>query len=76
MNPDFPPRMRYDREDDILMIWFATDKQVDHAEQTGQSILHVTAKGEPVLLEILRAREFVPELVRTVMGVTSPAVSA
>ncbi len=49
-------KMRYDREDDVLMIWFAQDKQVDHAEQTGQSILHLTANGEPVLLEILRAR--------------------
>lgn len=67
--------MRYDREDDVLMIWFARDKQVDHAERTGQGILHVTARGEPVLLEILRAREFVPELVRTVM-LAEPAPAA
>jgi hypothetical protein len=59
--------MRYDHEDDVLMIWFAQDKQIDHAEQTGHSILHLTQKGEPVLLEILNARVFVPELVRTVM---------
>lgn len=59
--------MRYDREDDVLMIWFAHDKPVDHAEQIGQGILHISAQGEPVLLEILQAREFVPELVRTVM---------
>jgi len=59
--------MRYDREDDVLMIWFTRDRQVDHAERTGQGILHVSAQGEPILLEILRAREFVPELVRTVM---------
>ena len=69
------PKMRYDREDDVLMIWFAVGKQVDHAEQVGQSILHVTASGEPVLLEILRARDFVPELVRTVM-IVEPATSA
>jgi uncharacterized protein YuzE len=65
-------KMRYDREDDVLMIWFAQNKKVDHAEQTGQSILHLTENDEPVLLEILNAREFVPELVRTVM-VASPA---
>lgn len=60
-------KMRYDREDDVLMIWFAPEKRVDHAEQSGQSILHLTAQGEPVLLEILKAHEFVPELVRAVM---------
>jgi uncharacterized protein YuzE len=65
-------KMRYDREDDVLMIWFAQNKLVDHAEQTDQGILHLTESGEPVLLEILNAREFVPELVRTVMA-ASPA---
>ena len=67
--------MRYDREDDVLMIWFARDRQIDHAEQIGQGILHVSAQGEPVLLEILKAREFVPELVRTVM-LSEPAEAA
>ncbi|MCZ7540134.1 MAG: DUF2283 domain-containing protein [Anaerolineae bacterium] len=67
-------KMRYDREDDVLMIWFAPEKQVDHAEQSGQSILHLTAQGEPVLLEILKAHDFVPELVRTVM--TAESVTA
>lgn len=68
-------KMRYDHEDDVLMIWFAQGKTVDHAEQTGQSILHLTESGEPVLLEILNARDFVPELVRTVM-LAAPAQSA
>jgi len=67
------PKMRYDREDDVLMIWFAQNKSIDHAEQVGQSILHVSAQGEPVLLEILRAREFVPALVRTIMESESAA---
>lgn len=57
--------MRYDHEDDALMIWLAEGKKVDHAEQVGQSILHVTENNEPVLLEILSAREFVLEVVRT-----------
>jgi hypothetical protein len=65
-------KMRYDREDDVLMIWFAQNKTVDHAEQAGQGILHLTENDEPVLLEILNARKFVPGLVRTVM-VASPA---
>jgi uncharacterized protein YuzE len=66
--------MRYDRDDDILMIWFAVDKQIDHAEQVGQSILHLSADGEPILLEILKAKEFVPALIRTVMEVETAAV--
>ncbi len=66
--------MRYDREDDVLMIWFAPEKQSDHAEQSGQSILHLTANGEPVLLEILNAQKFVPELIRTIMA-TQPAAT-
>jgi uncharacterized protein YuzE len=59
--------MRYDHEDDVLMIWLAEGKQVDHADHVGQSILHLTESGEPVLLEILNAREFVVDLVRTAL---------
>lgn len=62
--------MRYDREDDVLMIWFAQDRKVDHAEKTGQAILHLSEDGQPILLEILDARDFVAELVRTAMTPT------
>lgn len=62
------PKMRYDREDDVLMIWFAEGLKVDHAEHVGQTILHVSEKGEPILLEILNAQEFVTALVRTAMA--------
>lgn len=68
--------MRYDREDDVLMIWFAPEKQIDHAEQSGQSILHLTAQDEPVLLEILNAQKFVPELIRVVMAAQPAATGA
>jgi hypothetical protein len=68
-------KMRYDHKDDVLMVWFSEDKQVDHAEQVGQSILHLTAEGTPVLLEILNAGEFVVDLVRTVVA-TSPEATA
>ncbi|MCD4686907.1 MAG: DUF2283 domain-containing protein [Anaerolineae bacterium] len=69
------PKMRYDHEDNVLMIWFARDKKVDHAEHTGSTILHLSEHDEPILLEILNAREFVPELVRTVMT-AAPALTA
>ena len=66
-------KMRYDQDDDVLMIWFNTDKQVYTAEQTGSSILHLTENGEPVLLEILSAREFVVDLVRTALSPSETA---
>lgn len=57
-------KIRYDHEDDVLMIWFADGKVVDHAEQTGQSILHLTEQGEPILLEVLNASSFIVDLVQ------------
>ena len=70
------PRMRYDAEDDVLMIWFAEGEQVDHAEQIGKAILHVTEAGEPILLEILDARDFVADLVRSAMTPASAEAAA
>ncbi len=66
-------KMRYDRDDNVLMIWLAQGLQVDHAEQTGNTILHVNEEGTPVLLEILNAQDFVLELVRTAMATTPAA---
>jgi len=62
-------KMRYDREDDVLMIWFDQKGQVDHAEQVGQTILHMTEQGSPILLEILDAQDFVMEVVRAAIAV-------
>lgn len=64
-------KMRFDAEDNILMIWLAEGKTVDHAEQVGQSILHLSADDTPVLLEILDARNFVLDVVRTALPDTS-----
>jgi uncharacterized protein YuzE len=60
--------MRYDREDDVLMIWFDQKGQVDHAEQVGQTILHLTEQGAPVLMEILNAQDFVMDIVRSAIA--------
>lgn len=56
--------MRYDREDDVLMIWFSENQRVDHAEQQGNAIVHMAQDGQVILLEILEAQNFVVELVR------------
>ncbi|NJL56973.1 DUF2283 domain-containing protein [bacterium] len=68
-------KMRYDHEDDVLMIWLAEGKKVDHAEHVGQSILHVTENNEPVFLEILSAREFVLDVVRSAIVPAEAAVN-
>jgi uncharacterized protein YuzE len=69
-------KMRYDAEDDVLMIWLAEGKTVDHAEHVGQTILHLTEAGEPILLEILKARDFVADLVRMAMTPVSTEAAA
>ncbi len=61
-------KMRYDSQEDILMIWLAEGKPIDHAEQVGNSILHLSAEDEPLLLEVLNAREFVLDLMRAVLN--------
>jgi hypothetical protein len=38
-------KMRYDRENDVLVIGFDQAGQVDHAEQVGQTVLHLNEKG-------------------------------
>jgi uncharacterized protein YuzE len=51
-------RIRYSRDVDILIIELS-DKSIDYAEEEGQIIIHFTKDGEPVLIEILDAREFI-----------------
>lgn len=50
-------KQRYDKEDDVLMIWFSRER-VDHAQHAKQTILHLSADNKPVLLEILNASKF------------------
>lgn len=50
-------KMRYEKEDDVLMIWFS-NKPIDYAEQTGSIIMHFTKDNRPVLMEVLDASAF------------------
>lgn len=50
-------RIRYSKDVDALLIELSQGT-IDHAEESGQVIVHFTKKGEPVLLEILDARDF------------------
>ncbi len=60
-------KIRYDKEDDVLMIWFSKEK-VDHAQQEKNAIMHVSKKNEPVLLEILDASKFLQETSKMLPG--------
>jgi len=51
-------KIRYDREEDILLIEVMSQGMIDHAEQVDSLIAHFTANGRLVLLEILDASRF------------------
>ena len=50
--------IRYSRDADVLLIELS-EKKIDYAEEEGQMIIHFSKDGEPVLLEILDAKNFV-----------------
>ncbi len=49
-------KIKYDKETDILIIELS-EKPINYAEDEGQIIIHFTKDEEPVLLEILDAKE-------------------
>lgn len=51
---------RYDKEDDVLMVWFSKEP-VDYAEHEKNLIIHFSKENKPVLMEILDASEFLKE---------------
>lgn len=65
-------KIRYSRDVDALLIELS-DKPIEYAEEAGQLIVHFAADGEPVLLEILDAKDF---LLRSFSTVLKEAVSS
>ncbi len=55
---------RYDKEDDVLMIWFSKDP-IDYAEQVKNIIVHYSKERRMVLMEILNASKFLKETSRS-----------
>lgn len=53
-------KFRYDKEDDVLMIWFSKEP-IDHAEQVKDVIVHFSKNDRMVLMEILDASKFLKE---------------
>ena len=60
-------KIHYDREEDILMLEVSDEGEIDHAEQVDSVIVHFTEAGEPVLLEILDASEFLSAVIKATM---------
>jgi uncharacterized protein YuzE len=60
-------KIRYDREEDILLIEVMPEGMIDHAEQTDSLIAHFTADGRLVLLEILDAGRFLTQVLQVAL---------
>lgn len=62
-------KVRYDRDEDILMVEVTEEGVIDHAEHAGSFIAHFSSKGELILLEILDASELLVSLMKaTIQG--------
>ena len=59
-------KIRYSKDVDALIVELS-DKPIDYAEEEGQVIVHFPREGEPVLIEILDAKEFILGTISSVM---------
>ena len=59
-------KIKYSKDVDTLLIELS-DKQIDYAEEEGQVIIHFSKDGEFVLLEILDAKDFILNLLSSVV---------
>ena len=58
-------RLRYNRDEDILLIETSPEGKITHAEHTGPLIAHFSEDQKLILLEILDASEFLACLLKT-----------
>lgn len=57
-------RLKYDSEADVLTLVLKAKGKLSHAEEVGDVVLHVDAKGHPLFLEVLNASKVVPKMVQ------------
>jgi len=70
-------KVRYSREDDVLLVETIPAARIDYAEQSGSLITHFTADGAVVLLEILDASRFLASALQAALrGTEEPVVVA
>lgn len=53
--------MLYDPEANLIS-WEITGGKIDHAREFGNFIIHLSASGKPILIEILDASKFVGQI--------------
>jgi uncharacterized protein YuzE len=56
-------KINYDRDADILTLEIS-DEGIDHAEEAGPMIIHLSEDNKPVLVEILDASQFLADMTR------------
>ena len=67
-------KIRYSKDVDALLLELSQEK-IDYAEESGQLIVHFSSKGEPVLLEILNARDFILNSLSSLVKETEVTIS-
>jgi len=60
-------RVKYDKEEDVLVIETRSEGRIDHAEHVGPFIAHFDERGRLLLLEILEASEFISSLIKAAL---------
>jgi uncharacterized protein YuzE len=53
-------KIKYEGDSDVLTIVVKEKGKPSHAQEVRGMILHVDDKGEPLLLEILKASKIIP----------------
>lgn len=51
------PKLSYEPEADVLS-WEVSNAPIDYAEEVGDMIVHFTKDHKPVLIEVVRAKDF------------------
>lgn len=59
-------KIKYSKDVDALLIEIS-DKDIDYAEEQGQIIVHFSREGQPVLIEILDAKQFLLKTLTSVV---------
>jgi len=66
-------KVRYSKDVDALLIELSP-KPVEYAEASGQFIVHFDKEGQPVLLEIMDAKNFLLSSLSSLMKETEASI--
>jgi hypothetical protein len=66
-------KVRYSKDVDALLIELST-QPVEYAEESGQFIVHFSKEGQPVILEIMDAKNFLLGSLSSLMKDTEASI--